>query len=288
MQLGFIGLGQLGKAIAGRLIDCGNRLLVWNRSPEKVEGLMKAQLLQSPAEVASAADIIHVCLFDSAGVLDVLTQEKGLLKGNIKGKIIIDHSTNHFKEVLAFHELCAQAGAQYLEAPVLGSVLPAHKGQLTVLISGDQATYDQVRPVLDQISAHMFYLGAPGQASKMKLIHNLALGGFMAILGEAVAFAESVGIDKATVLDILDVGGGKSLVLSGKKEKMLNNDFSTHFSTSLIYKDLHCLQDLAYSKQRPLYTAAVTKEIFARAMAEGLGDLDFSAAYTVFKNQIKK
>ena len=102
MQLGFIGLGHLGKAIAGRLIECGNELVVWNRSSGKAAGL-KAKEVQSPAEVASQADIIHVCLFDSAGVHQVLTQENGLLKGDIKGKIIVDHSTNHFQEVLAFH-----------------------------------------------------------------------------------------------------------------------------------------------------------------------------------------
>ena len=287
MQLGFIGLGHLGKAIAGRLIECGNELVVWNRSSGKAAGL-KAKEVQSPAEVASQADIIHVCLFDSAGVHQVLTQENGLLKGDIKGKIIVDHSTNHFQEVLAFHELCAQAGAQYLEAPVLGSVVPAQNGQLTVVVSGNKAAYDKAKPVLDQVGSNVFFLGAPGQSSKMKLINNLALGGFMAILGEAVAFAESVGIDKAAALDILDVGGGKSLVLSGKKAKMLNNDFSTHFSASLIYKDLHCLQDLAYSQKRPLYMAATAKEIFARAIAEGMGELDFSAACAVFKNQIKK
>ena len=287
MQLGFIGLGHLGKAICGRLIECGNDMVVWNRSAGKADGL-KAEVLASPAEVASKADIIHICLFDSAGVLEVLTQENGLLKGDIKGKIIIDHSTNHFKEVLAFHELCAKAGAQYLEAPVLGSVVPAQNGQQTVEVSGDKAAYDKDKPVLDQVGSNVFYLGAPGQSSKMKLINNLALGGFMAILGEAVAFAESVGIDKAAALDILDVGGGKSLVQCAKMAQNLNDDISTQLSTSLIYKDLHCLQDLAYTEKRPLYMAATAKEIFARAIAEGMGDLDFSAAYAVFKNQLNK
>ena len=287
MQLGFIGLGHLGKAIAGRLVECGHELSVWNRTPGKAAGL-QAKELQSPADVAAQAEIIHICLFDSAGVHQVLTGEKGLLKGDVRGRIIIDHSTNHFGEVLAFHELCAEAGAQYLEAPVLGSVVPAQKGLLTVLVSGDEAAYDTAKPVLDGVGSNVFHLGAPGQASRMKLINNLALGGFMAILGEAVAFAESVGIDKAAALDILDVGGGQSLVLNAKKAKMLQEDFSTHFSAKLIYKDLHCLQDLAYSEKRPLYTATAVKELFARAIAEGMGELDFSAVYAVFKNQIRK
>lgn len=287
MQLGFIGLGHLGRAIAGRLVECGHELSVWNRTPGKTEGL-QAHVQESAAAVADNADIIHLCLFDSAGVRQVLSGENGLLRGAVTGKIIIDHSTNHFGEVLAFHELCAQAGAQYLEAPVLGSVVPAQKGLLTVLVSGDKATYNTAKPVLDGVGSNVFYLGAPGQASRMKLINNLALGGFMAILGEAVAFAEAVGIDKAAALDILDVGGGQSLVLNAKKAKMLQEDFSTHFSAKLIYKDLHCLQDLAFSEKRPLYTATIAKELFARTIAEGMGELDFSAVYAVFKNQIKK
>ena len=121
--------------------------------------------------------------------------------------------------------------------------------------------------------------------AKMKLINNLALGSIMATLAETIAFGEHVGIDKATVLDILDVGGGQSLVLNAKKAKLLAEDFSPHFSNSLIYKDLHCLQDLAYEQQQPLFTGAVTKELFARTIAEGMESLDFSSIYKLFKQQ---
>lgn len=281
MQLGFIGLGHLGKAIAGRLLDCGHELTVWNRSPGKTEG-MRVTVAATPAEVASQADIVFVCLFDSAAVEAVFTQDQGLLAADLAGKIVIDHTTNHFREVLAFHEFCAHAGATYLEAPVLGSVVPASQGALTVLVSGPEAAYHRAQPVLAEVGKHLFHLPAAGQATKMKLINNLALGSFMATLAEAVAFAEAVGIDKAEVLEILNVGGGQSLVLNAKKAKLLAEDFAPHFSNALIYKDLHCLQDLAYEHQRPLFTGAVTKELFARTMDTGMGDLDFSSVYALF------
>ena len=86
------------------------------------------------------------------------------------------------------------------------------------------------------------------------------------------------------MLDILNVGGGQSLVLNAKKAKLLNEDFSAHFSNSLIYKDLHCLLDLAYEQKRPLFTGAVTKELFARAMTDEMAGLDFSSVYKLFKN----
>jgi len=284
MQIGFIGLGHLGKAIAGRLIDCQHSLTVWNRSAEKTTGL-EATVAASPAEAARQAEIVHLCLFDSAAVRSVFTQENGLLSLDLHGKIIIDHTTNHFRDVLAFHDLCAQAGAIYLEAPVLGSVVPATQGALTVLVSGTKEGFKRAEPVLAQIGKHLFHLEAPGLATKMKLINNLALGSIMATLAETIAFGEKVGIDKATVLDILNVGGGQSLVLTAKKNKLLGEDFSPHFSNSLIYKDLHCLQDLAYEQQQPLFTGAVTKELFARAIAEGMESLDFSSIYKLFKRQ---
>lgn len=284
MQLGFIGLGHLGKAIAGRLLDCQHSLTVWNRSADKAEGL-RATIAASPAEVAQQADIIFICLFDSAAVQTVFTQDQGLLATDLNGKIIIDHTTNHFREVLAFHDLCAQAGAIYLEAPVLGSVVPASQGALTVLVSGKEEGYNRAEPVLANVGKHLFHLPEAGLATKMKLINNLALGSFMATLAEAVAFAEGVGIKKEAVLDILHVGGGQSLVLNAKRAKLLSEDFSPHFTNSLIYKDLHCLQDLAYESKRPLFTGAVTKELFGRAMAEGMSELDFSSIYTLFKQQ---
>ena len=282
MHLGFIGLGHLGKAIAGHLADCGHTLTVWNRTPSKAEG-MKAETASSPWATTDKAEIIFVCMFDSKAVHSILSQEGGLLSGDLSGKIIVDLSTNHFKEVPLFHELCAKAGGVYLEAPVLGSVVPASQGALTVLVSGNEAGYEKARPVLENIGKNLFYLKEPGLATKMKLINNLALGSFMATIAEALSLGETIGIKKEEILEILSVGGGNSLVLTAKKNKLLQEDFSTHFSSALIYKDLHCLQDLAYEEKKTLFTGAVVKELYARTFAEGIAQEDFSAIYKLFK-----
>ncbi len=260
MQLGFIGLGHLGKAIAQRLLDCGHPLTVWNRTPAKAEG-MDVTVAPSLRSVTMTADIIFLCLFDSHAVAAVLNQDDGLLSDDISGKIIVDLSTNHFKEVIAFHQQCAQAGAIYIEAPVLGSVAPASQGALTVLISGENNGYEQAKAVLEDIGKHLFHLRVPGLATKMKLINNLTLGSFMATIAEALALGEHTGIDKNDILEILSVGGGNSLVLNAKKNKLLKEDFSTHFSNALMFKDLHCLQDLAYEQKQTLFTGAVVKAV---------------------------
>ena len=281
MQLGFIGLGHLGSAIAARLVDRGHTLTVWNRTPSRAEGL-KAAAVSSPRSAADKSDIIFLCLFDSNAVHSVLKGEQGLLSG-ISGKIIIDLTTNHFRDASVFHELCRNAGGIYIEAPVVGSVVPASQGALTVLISGDTAGFEKVKPVLEDIGKHLFYLGEPGLATKMKLINNLALGSFMATIAEALSIGEEAGIEKGKILDILSAGAGNSLVLNAKKNNLLEEDFSTHFSSALIYKDLHCLQDLAYEQKKTLFTGAVIKELYARTFEEGIAREDFSAIYKLFK-----
>lgn len=282
MHVGFIGLGHLGKAIAGRLLDCGHTLTVWNRTPAKAEGL-QVEVASSPRAVAEKTEIIFVCMFDSAAVQTILSQEDGLLSTDLSGKVIVDLSTNHFKEVPLFHALCAKAGGTYLEAPVLGSVVPASQGALTVLVSGKEAGYEKVKPVLENIGKNIFFLKDPGLATKMKLINNLTLASFMATIAEALSLGETIGMKKEEILDILSVGGGNSLVLNAKRNKLLQEDFSTHFSSALIYKDLHCLQDLAYEEKKSLFTGAVVKELYGRTFEEGIAQEDFSAIYKLFK-----
>ena len=283
MKVGFIGLGNLGKALVGRLVSEGVNLTVWNRTREKASGL-DLPIADSPAALIGMVDVLFLNLFDSKAVGSVLTGDEGILKAGCRGKIIIDTTTNHFSSVGSFHELLAGAGASYLEAPVLGSVVPASKGLLTILVSGKRPAYEEALPYLEKIGKDIFYLEEPALATKMKLINNLVLGSFMATLAEAIVLGEKTGIDKETVIDILSSGAGNSLVLNAKREKIINEDFSTHFSSSLIYKDLHYLQDLVRTLKSPAFTASVTKELFAMTLLRGMEDLDFSAIYRVLKD----
>jgi 3-hydroxyisobutyrate dehydrogenase len=283
MKTGFIGLGNLGKTIAKRLISEGVDLVVWNRSKEKASDL-GVDIADSPAALVSAADVVFMNLFDSEAVRSVITGRNGILEGDIRGKIIIDTTTNHFNSVLSFHEVIGQHGGSYLEAPVLGSLVPASQGALTVLASGPKDAFERARPLLEKIGKNIFHLEEAALATKMKLINNLALGCFMAVLAEAIAFGEDAGIDKDRVIEILAAGAGNSGVLNAKKEKLLAEDFSPHFSSALIYKDLHYLQDLARTLKRPLCTGSFVKELFGMTFPRGEEDLDFSAIYRIMKS----
>lgn len=284
MKAGLIGLGTLGRTLAERLISEGVELTVWNRTASKAEGL-DAKVAQSPARVFEACEIVFLNLFDSDAVHDVITGNGGLLEcEDATGRVVIDTTTNHPNSALLFHGLLKEYGSLYMDAPVLGSVVPASKGMLTVLASGESAAYERALPYLEIIGKNLFHFQEPGLASKLKLVNNMLLGCFMSAIAEGLAIAEDFGATKEQALDVLGAGAGKSLVMDAKRQKLLDEDFSSHFSSAAIYKDLHYLQDMARELERPLMSGSAAKEAFALTFSKGIADEDFSGIYKVFKD----
>ncbi len=286
MKVGFIGLGHLGRAIAERLVRQGVQLVVWNRTREKAEEFARetgSEVADSPADLINRVDRVFVIVFDSQASEKVIFGEKGLISGNIEGKTIVDMTTNHFTYAeLAYREL-KKLGAHYLDAPVLGSVIPAQKGELTIVVGGDEEKFEENRPLFEKFCKNIFYVGPAGKATKVKLINNIVLGGIMDVLAEAIAIGERAGIDKEKLIEILNTGAGKSYILDVKKKKLLEGDFSTHFSVDLIHKDLHYAQDLIKELGLFSFTTSAVKETYGLARKMGLGGLDFSVIYKLFK-----
>ncbi|AAC06408.1 NAD(P)-dependent oxidoreductase [Aquifex aeolicus] len=286
MKVGFIGLGHLGRAIAKRLIEQGVELIVWNRTLSKAHEFAKetgAEVTSSPADLINKVDRVFVIVFDSQASEEVIFGEKGLVKGDIKGKTVIDMTTNHYLYAQKAYEELKKLGAFYLDAPVLGSVIPALKGELTIVVGGDKEKFEENKPLFEKFCRAIYYLGEAGMGSKMKLVNNIVLGGIMEVLAEAIAIGEKAGIDKETLINVLNDGAGKSYILDVKKKKLLEEDFSTHFSVNLIYKDLHYAQDLIKDLGLFSFTTAAVKETYGLARKEGFGNLDFSAVYKLFK-----
>jgi 3-hydroxyisobutyrate dehydrogenase len=281
--LGFIGLGALGRAVAQRLAATGSPLLVWNRTPGRAAGL-DAEEASSPAEVVTRAETVVLCLRDSEAVWAVTSGPGGLFAGDCRGRTLIDLTTNHVDVATVLHGLAAKAGAAWVEAPVLGSVVPASRGELVVLASGEAAALERARPVLERIGSRVVHLGAPGAATAMKLANNLVLAALLAGLAEGTAVAEAAGIPRATALDVLGAGAGSSAVLAGKRAKVLAEDYEPHFSAALLYKDLHYLQDLARTLRRPVPLAAAIKELVALAFPAGLGERDVAVLFPLLRD----
>jgi 3-hydroxyisobutyrate dehydrogenase len=282
MKAGFIGLGLLGRAMVHRLVSEGVEITAWNRTNGKADGL-DVKVADSPSAVVRATDVILMCIFDSNAVREVLTKPDGLLAGDCKGKTIVDMTTNHFGAVDEFYRLCDEKGAIYIESPVLGSVVPASQGKLTIVVSGSKQGFGTAQPYLEKLGANIFHLETPGLASKMKVINNLALGAYMATISETLLLAEKSGISKADALDIFAVGAPNSAVLNAKRQKLLDEDFSPHFSVALIHKDLGCLQDLTKELGYDSQLAKIVRDDFGRGMSDDRKDLDFAAVYQLLK-----
>lgn len=282
MPTGFIGLGTIGRPIAQHLLDEGIDLVVWNRTASKADGL-GATVAASPAAVADRCPVVILNLRDSDAVRAVLDGAEGLLSADLRGKTIIDTTTNSYNDVQRFHARVAEAGAAYLEAPVLGSVTPAAQGALGIFVSGARAAFDAARPLLETIGNRVEFFETPGLATALKLINNMVLGAFLGTLVEAILLGEAAGLSKERMIALLENGIGQSRVLSAKKQKLLDEDFTTHFAAALIHKDLAYAGELARHLERPLLSGDAAKAIYALTFLSGQADRDFSVIYDVLK-----
>jgi len=276
-MIGWIGLGHIGRAMAERLSE-EYELLVWNRSIEKARGFKN--VAKTPEEVAEKCYVIFLSLYDSEAVRQV---SERLLKADLSGKIVVDTTTNHHEKVLEFHEMYRNVGAFYLESPVIGSVIPARNGQLTILVSGDREAFEKARPYLEKLGKKIFHFEEPGKATKLKLINNFVLGAFMAALGEAVALGEKAGIPKEELIEVLENGAGNSVVLKAKKEKLLGDDYSTHFSVKNLVKDLSYAYELAVASRKAVPLNAAVRELYRVAFERDMEELDFSVVYKLLR-----
>jgi 3-hydroxyisobutyrate dehydrogenase len=282
LKAGFIGLGNLGSAIARRLLDQGVDLTVWNRTASKARGL-NTRVADSPKELCAGNRVVLLNLFDSDAVGDVLLGPNGILRAECEGHLIIDTTTNHFKRVESFHKAVEDRGAAYLEAPVAGSVAPALQGNLTMMVSGKRAAFDSASPFLNMTAKNIFFLEIPGSATKMKLVNNLVMATFMAAIAEGIVIGERAGLAKEIILDILMAGGGNSAVLNAKKAKLLAEDFSPHFSTGAILKDLRYAEEMASTFGFASREGKATYDAFMEALNLGFADQDFSSVYAAMK-----
>lgn len=276
MRAGFIGLGCLGKAMVKRLVAEDVELVVWNRTAEKAIGL-GVEFEETPALLASRADVIFLSLFDSEAVEAVLAGPDGLLEGPCQGKIVVDTTTNDVEEALGFHHLVGAKGGVYLEAPVLGSVPQAERGELTFLLGVDATAIGKVGAYIEKLARSVFRFEEPGLATKAKLMESLVLASFMVTLGEALGLGEAVGMPRARVLDVLAAGAGNSALLSAKKRKLEKEDFSPELATATLHKDLRYVDRLTAGHGRDTNQVRCVTDVFAKAMARGEGRLDFSA-----------
>ncbi|MFP3206317.1 MAG: NAD(P)-dependent oxidoreductase [Hydrogenobaculum sp.] len=283
MKVGFIGFGNLGSAIVRRMASLGVEVIVYNRTKSKVKDF---KAVDHPYDLLEEVDIVFINVFDSFASREVIFGENGLVKGDLKDKTIVDTTTNHYAYVKEAYETLKGLGAKYLDAPVLGSVIPATKGELIMLVGGDEDVFKSVEEVLKLFTKERMYLGPVPNGTYGKLINNIVLGAFMDAIAQAIGIGESVGLSKDTILKFLELGAGNSYILNVKKQKLLQEDFSPQFSVKAIYKDLHYVQDLLKDFGLFSFSLGAVKETYGLAIKSNMEDLDFSAIYNLYKKNL--
>jgi 3-hydroxyisobutyrate dehydrogenase/glyoxylate/succinic semialdehyde reductase len=281
MKIGFIGLGIMGSRMAANLIKAGYSVNVFNRTSKKAEVLKgdHVQVKKSPELVAIDSDVIFTMLSTPEAVQEVALGEEGLMNGMGKGKVWIDSSTVNPSFSRQMAELTEQLGFNFLDAPVAGSLVPAEKGELVFLVGGKKTIVKYCAPLFKIMGKKFIHAGDAGQGSALKLVNNLIMGLSMYAFTEGLLLAESVGLSKDQVFDLMEGSPVVAPMISLKRNKISNGDFSAEFPLQWLQKDLQLATQTAYEQGIALPGTNIIKEVFALAKQAGLAEKDFTAIY---------
>jgi 2-hydroxy-3-oxopropionate reductase len=284
-NIGFIGLGVMGKPMAKHLVTAGHRLVVHNRSRGAVDELVAAgaTAATSPAEVAKASTVVITMLPDTADVERVLTGPDGVVSSLQAGAVVIDMSSI---SPVATERLAAQVTekrASMLDAPVSGGEIGAVNASLSIMVGGDEATFTRVRPILAVMgnAEKIIYIGRSGAGQICKVCNQVAIGGALAGVSEAFALAKKAGVDAARVRQALLGGFAASRVLEVHGERMLIDNYKPGFRARLYQKDLRIANEAAAANAVAMPTTAIVAQLVNALVASGGADLDYAALGTV-------
>ncbi len=238
LNIGWIGLGNMGNPMATRILNAGYPLSVYNRTAGKTAALGKAGafVASSISELVSKSDIIFTMLSDDQAVKAVYGSPE--IQGSAKNKLFVDMSTVKPDTAVELSEIITKAGGRFLSAPVSGSTKPAADGQLLILASGDSSDFEQAREVLEILGKKLFQLGPIGAGSKAKLAVNYLLALMYLGLAETVLFAEQNGISRTDMLDIINEGAMGNALTRSKTPLILKDEFEPAFALKMMEKDV--------------------------------------------------
>lgn len=286
--VGVAGLGSMGAAIAGRLLDTGFEVCVTNRTPSKAEPLVGAgaNWAMTPAELASRVPVVITMVSDDAALEQVMTGVRGILAGARPGLVCADMSTVSPGVSARMGAACAGAGVAFLRAPVSGGPTLAAAGKLGALVSGPPEVRTQLKGLLDALSKSVFYLGPGEEARVMKLALNMVIGATVVGLSEALVLGEQWGLDWACMLDVITDSAVASPFVRYKAPLLAEREFPAAFSTALLAKDLRLAIDLGREARAQMPVTERVRGVVEDAIAAGLGDLDAVSVVLLFERLV--
>lgn len=283
--VGFIGLGIMGRPMALNLLRAGYPLVVYDVVPAALEPLTAAGAVAeaSPAALARAVDVVVLCLPDSPDVEAAMTGSEGVLAGAARGQIIVDMSTISPVTARALATQAAEVGAILLDAPVSGGQTGAVAGTLSIMVGGDAAALDTVRPILEVMGKTIVHLGDSGAGQVAKACNQIVIAVTIEAVAEAMVLAAKAGVDPAKVREVLLGGYAYSRVLEGHGERFLTRNFTPGFRTRLQTKDLNIGLEAGRAYGAPLPATALVQQLYGALMARGDSELDHAALVTVLE-----
>lgn len=279
-EIGFLGLGIMGRGMVRNLLNAGHDVTAWNRTKRDLPAdLAKARLCTTIAEAVAGKKLVIVSLTGPDAQRDVLMGDKGLFAVAEAGTTIVDTTTTDPSLTV---ELAAEAnkrGLRYLDAPVFGSRNEAWEGKLDFICGGERAVFDAVKPVLEAMAATVHYLGSSGKGAAAKLVGNLLVAAQMVSLGEALSVARKAGLEPEALMGYLDVTDFSSGLIRGVGRASLKGDFEPNFYLKHMLKDARLIGGFARSLGVSIPAAGMAAELYQAALNKGYGELNASALH---------
>jgi len=287
MKTGVIGLGAMGAHMALNFHKAGSLHRVWNRSRENADEIAKetgVEIANSPEQLAEDCDLIVTCVSRDEDVLSVIERIAVTIRPET---IVVDTSTVASDTAKKAAEILQKQDAHLLDCPVSGGVEGAKKGTLAMMVGGDEAVLELVRPTLNAIAANITYIGPTGSGQACKAVNQLMAAGINQAVTEALAFGEVMGLDMDKVVDIVSSGAASNWFLDHRGKTMLADSYAPGFKLALHYKDLGiCQAMLKNACDASLPMIEMTLIHYRQLMKEGFGDEDISALFRLKKKQL--
>jgi len=285
-KLGFLGLGLMGYPMARNLLRAGHEVAVWSNTAAKARKLAEdenGKFRDTPKEVAENADVVFLCVGDTGMAKDVVLGADGVIEGIRSGSVVVDCSTIAVSASRQIGQTLKAKGVDFLDAPITGSTPGAESGNLTFMIGGDRAAFDQIRPLLDPLGKKVYFCGGAGMGLQAKLTQNLILSNVLMAFNEGMVLATKGGMDPKLMLEILDNSAAKSGLINYKAPFVLARNFTTNFSVKWMDKDIGLMLESGQDLGVPLLLTGLTRQLFQTAIAAGHGDEDICSTIKVLE-----
>jgi 3-hydroxyisobutyrate dehydrogenase-like beta-hydroxyacid dehydrogenase len=271
----------MGIPIAERLLAAGYPLSVFNRTPEKADPLVElgAHRADGLSELLAEADVCITMVSDDAALEAVTSGPGGVLSAARAGTVLVDMSTVSVAASVRVADAAREADVAYLRAPVSGNPVVVRAGNLTVIVSGPQATFDATVEILTAIGPNVYYVGDGEAARVVKLALQVMVGGTAELLSEALVVGDAGGVDRAKLLDVMGASAIGSPFVKYKSEPLLRDDYTATFTTAMMKKDVELILDLASATGASLPLTSDLDTLLESAIEGGYGELDLMALH---------